>query len=147
VVLKGKLRNQDVAVKIRKRQSPQKRTISWQMTEIEFLRKLNGDDNILQCFGLNSEAISQGYIFVFLEFCELGSAEKYLRANKEVFANALHIENLQTNPRDNKDVLQEENLKSVNFSTRNLLIWTHQVSQGMEYVAANKVSILLVITA
>jgi len=140
--VKAKLLGQEVAVKICKRSALQSnKTLTQQITEIECLNKLNGNENILGYYGINSARIRNGCIFVFLETCDLGSIDKYLRANRKCFHPLSSMEEskekMQEEWKSNTLVKVDQDNRGITIGT--LLNWTHQICEGMEYIAAKQV--------
>lgn len=53
--------------------------LSGLLSEIKILAYLGAHHNIVHLVGINTAKLKSGHVFVFLEYCELGCLQKYLR--------------------------------------------------------------------
>jgi len=142
IVLKGKILNDDVAVKIPKRSTSAKTPILQQLKEIEIMKTLSGHQNVLGILGISTKLVSKGFIYQFLEICPLGSVHNFLKENRNRFISLVHDDELQITHKKAKsmDALSAIGSSNEDFTTKTLISWTYQVCEGMEYIASNNVS-------
>ncbi|ODM88886.1 Macrophage colony-stimulating factor 1 receptor 2 [Orchesella cincta] len=138
------------------------------LSEIKVLSYLGKHDHIVNVVGAYTKAIKKGKLYLFLELCELGSLDKYLRGNMsspckendadtkeeqhavENYYKGLKAESGNGDDENFEDVVvaeysgnrQTENQK-MTFFQEDLYRWSREILNGMEFLASKNVMSIL----
>ncbi|CAL8136376.1 unnamed protein product [Orchesella dallaii] len=156
-----------VAVKTTKKTSPSP-AISGLLSEIKVMSYIGQHLNIVSMIGAFTKEVKTGKIYLFLEFCSLGSLEKYLRRNISAYVNTLEDDQPTTSGNRYEDVNARISSPCVSITKRNSIVewlktpspsymnlpkasdkklcnssdlhrWCREIANGMEYLASKHV--------
>jgi serine/threonine protein kinase len=92
--MRGKVRNEVVAVKTIKHMSNKDFVLSL-LEEIKVMSFLGKHENIVELVGASTRLLRRGNVYVFVEFCMLGSLEKYLKSCRNTFIDEIKYDSFQ----------------------------------------------------
>jgi serine/threonine protein kinase len=140
-VVKGRVRDDAVAIKtVKWKKRSDIDTLRLFMDEINVMNSIGTHDFIVRLIGSSTEHLRQGVLCLFLEYCELGSLESFLRANRDKFSD-LRVDDQFFDGKKFPIVYDTEELAPAKmFSSKHLLSWSYQITKGMDYLSSKKVS-------
>ncbi|ODM88632.1 Macrophage colony-stimulating factor 1 receptor 1 [Orchesella cincta] len=136
-------RELNVAVKTTCPSSPST-SITDFLTEIKVLSHLGKHDNIVNIVGAYTKGIKKGKIYIFLELCELGCLEKYLRET----VSRLDIQEehamdkngyLEVSPDEGIHLEDTKPLQRSPIFAKDLRRWAVEIATAMEFLASKNV--------
>lgn len=141
IIMKGFVRGGAVAAKTVRFGTKDKNYIKALLTELKILIHIGNHTNIVSLVGASTINLGQGSCYIFLEYCEHGSLESYLRANRADFQKALtcgaptslnyvQLESVLPNLQPAKPMSIAMPIKA-----EHLMRWCHEISGGMAYLA------------
>ncbi|ODM92358.1 Vascular endothelial growth factor receptor 2 [Orchesella cincta] len=123
------------------------------LQEVKTMMYVGQHPQIVTLIGCCTLNIREGYLFIVMEHCEKGSLETYLKANQGNFIN--HARKGKLEPVAPQCVLQPGNTasyieivsnsslvtfnKSGTFDINQLITWSIEIAEGMEYLTSKKV--------
>ncbi|CAL8095589.1 unnamed protein product [Orchesella dallaii] len=141
LVLAGTVKGADVAVKTIRNKVDSGSHLRSLLSEIKILQYIGKIDNVVNMVGCNTADLTNDNVYLFLEYCKLGSLEKYLRTNKYHFLdNIIKDENTGTSTStarlyENSPTESDE----ATITHSDLLTWSSQITNAMRFLAAKKV--------
>jgi len=138
------------------------------LKEVKVMMFVGEHSKIVGLMGCCTTNLRDGELFVVLEFCHNGSMERYLKSNKSNFVNLVqkgqiyvpkfdhgsnyecnlspesaNVEYVQAMPQELHLAMKEEsnNKNSNAFDIHQLIMWSIDIAEGMEWLAMKKVSI------
>jgi serine/threonine protein kinase len=139
-VIQGTVRNETVAVKsLKLKTGSELESLRAILDEIQVMNSIN-HDFIVRFIGSSTKQIKSGTVYLFMEYCGLGSLESYLRSNRDDFTDLVSKDGLDcfvNVPEGNsqKDLLTLE----TTFSSKHLISWSYQITKGMKYLETKNV--------
>lgn len=139
-----------VAVKTANPEKIRKTTLNGLLMEIKVLAHLGKHENVAELIGANTVGLKDGKVFIFLELCQLGSLEKYLRKLRpevdgemeEEFYSAYQSSSesiaFSNNRYVNMVAMGEEGTLDQELSS-DLYKWSKDICNGMAYLASKHV--------
>lgn len=113
--------------------------------EIKILSYVGTHKHIINLEGAHTADLRKGKLFVFIEICELGSLEKYLRKLKEpeqTTADDLNDPNHCLNEYETKKENDGKIVKIDASLTTELSRWAGEIACGMEYLTSKNVNFI-----
>ncbi|CAL8127381.1 unnamed protein product [Orchesella dallaii] len=136
IVCKGLCKGKVVAVKTLKPNTT-KEYLQSLLGEIKILSHIGRHDFIVNLEGAYTKNLQKGTVYLFMEFCGLGSLEKFLRANRQNFVSLENLENENEYKNGSSDQLVYANSSCI--TPKHLLQYAHQISKGMDFLASKEV--------
>ncbi|CAG7724005.1 unnamed protein product [Allacma fusca] len=134
VVYKGTIGEEIIAVKtVRERVT--KDVLKALLDELKIMIYLGKHDYIVELKGACTQFLHEGRAYVLVEFCSLGSIESFLRNNRYNFCDDSHAGDYANGcgvRRGSVTVAQQ-------FNRKDLIQWSVQILQGMQYLEEKKV--------
>jgi serine/threonine protein kinase len=114
------------------------------LDEIHIMNSIQDHTFIVRLIGSSTERIKFGTVCLFMEYCALGSLERFLRSNRDAF-NDLVSKELDCFEKESEGFSQEHELEmGTTFSSKHLISWSYQITKGMEYLATKNVRLVAV---
>jgi serine/threonine protein kinase len=142
IVIKGMVRNQTVAVKSLKwKIGSELESLRSFLVEIHIMNSIEDHDFIVSLIGSSTEHIKFGTVYLFIEYCALGSLESFLRSNRNNYNDLLTNDEFVCFIKVfEEDPLGETLTSDSNcFSSKHLISWSYQITKGMEYLETKSV--------
>ncbi|ODM96773.1 Vascular endothelial growth factor receptor 3 [Orchesella cincta] len=139
LVLAGKVKGTDVAAKTIRNKTDSGSHLRSLLSEIKILQYIGKFDNIVSLVGCNTADLTNGNVYMFLEFCKLGSLENYLRTNKYHFSDSLKSETTSRTANERQYENSPGQKDEVALTHTDLLTWSLQITNAMRYLAGKKV--------
>jgi serine/threonine protein kinase len=142
IVIQGTVRNQTVAVKsLQWKTGYELESLRSFLDEIHVMNSIEGNDFIVGLVGSSTEHIKFGTVYVFIEYCALGSLESFLRSNRDNYNDLVTNDAFSCFANESEVDSQNDKLSSEAncFSSKHLISWSHQITKGMEYLEAKNV--------
>lgn len=98
---------------------------------------------------INHHCSVAGKAYIFLEYCPLGSLEKFLRKNKHLFKcgedkAAKTVADIQYNNLYQNDLSGNTgHIDTQTISGKDLLLWSLQLANAVQFLASKKVTLIL----
>jgi serine/threonine protein kinase len=108
------------------------------LSELKIMSYVGRHPNVVQLFGAQIADLRKGIVYVAIEFCPLGSLEQVLQIRRKQLE--AKIRTGQFNNFMNMPEYMPVASEVKPFSTHQLLLFSHQVACGMEFLASRKVS-------
>lgn len=149
MVLAGKMtrgsKNMQVAVKVRNPRNLRKSALYEMLNEVKILSYIGNHMNIVTLVGVNTEKLREGQLFVFLDYCELGSLHEYLR--EQSFKIDFHAvgevadETMPLNERikNHLDMVYLTNSSLQRDLCNDMYRWSSEICKGLEYLSSKKI--------
>ncbi|XP_035709602.1 uncharacterized protein LOC118436188 [Folsomia candida] len=119
------------------------------LSEVKIMAYIGSHPNICSLVGACTQNIRKREIFIAVEFCTNGSLEHYLRKQRPVFINLVKNDAIvpqepkQRNPYENVDAeyggADMTNNKLTPITTQNLIKWSREIANGMEFLGSKKI--------
>ncbi|XP_035713628.1 macrophage colony-stimulating factor 1 receptor 1-like isoform X2 [Folsomia candida] len=129
VVLRGKLRGKDIAVKTVQGNVDRESLLSF-MDEIKVMIYLGSHPNLIELVGSDTKGLEKGRVFLLVEFCPMGNLLKFLRDKTQRFRRT---------PLNTRNVINARRENPNDFDENKLLSWCFQITRGMNYLTGKKV--------
>jgi serine/threonine protein kinase len=142
VLILGSVRNEMVAVKsLQLKNGLELECLRSFMEEIQTMNSMEDHDFIVRLIGATTQKIKFGTVYLFMEYCPLGSLESFLRLNRDDFNDLLSKEEFDCFVKESNGNFQGNILTlDTMFSSKHLVSWSYQITKGMEYLEAKKVT-------
>jgi serine/threonine protein kinase len=144
-VVQGSVRNKTVAVKcLQWKIGSELESLRSFLDEIQIMNSIQDHTFIVRLIGSSTERIKFGTVCLFMEYCALGSLERFLGSNRDAF-NDLVSKELGCFEKESEGFSQEHELEmETTFSSKHLISWSYQITKGMEYLATKNVRLVAV---
>lgn len=130
-----------VAVKVANPKKFHKTALNGMLSEIKMLAYIGKHENINEMIGANTADLKHGKVFIFLELCQLGCLEKYLRKLRPT---------MNYDEGEERTVALDDGGRYINMTTRNsqkldpslcedFSRWSKEICSGMAYLATKHV--------
>lgn len=86
IVYKAKVKEIIVAAKTLK-SNADKTCLKGLLSELKIMSYIGEHENIVKLVGSNTRKLREGQVYIFVELCEFGSLEDYLRKNRQHFVS------------------------------------------------------------
>ncbi|ODN02922.1 Vascular endothelial growth factor receptor 1 [Orchesella cincta] len=136
IVYKGLCKGKIVAVKTTKPHTT-KEYLQSLLGEIKILSHIGRHDFIVNLEGAYTRNLQKGTVYLFMEYCGLGSLESYLRSNRKNYVPVEDLENPNGLQKGNSDQLADSNVNCI--TSKHLLQYAHQIAKGMDFLASKEV--------
>jgi serine/threonine protein kinase len=143
VVFKGDYNNKAVAIKTVNPINSAEGNLKTLYEEVKIMCHLGVNEYIVSLVGASTVGLKEGKLFALFEFCPLGSLLNYLRMirrSDELIANLVEDDaHLASVSASNDSIQNGLGTSDGSFSSRNLILWSFQISKGMEYLREKQV--------
>jgi serine/threonine protein kinase len=141
-VIQGCVRNEPVAVKsLQLKTWPEVEILRSFLDEIQVMNSIENHDFIVRLIGASTEKIKFGTVYLFMEYCALGSLESFLRSSRDDFKDLLSKGELDCFVKEIDGESQEIMLTmETTFSSKHLISWSYHITKGMEYLETRNVT-------
>lgn len=110
------------------------------LSEIKILSYLGPHENIVGLIGAHTSDLQKGKVLLFLELCDLGSLEKYLREVKPSLLMANDVPDEEEDIYSNRYLITQKVSTNVDpFLVKDMHRWSLEVAKGMEFVTSKNV--------
>ncbi|CAL8112591.1 unnamed protein product [Orchesella dallaii] len=130
------------------------------LKEVKVMMFVGKHPRIVDLIGCCTVNLRQGNLLIVLEYCEKGSLERYMKANRDNFDNIVHKGNIISHQKEKECLhhnssFQLQNVDYVQafpelgstvttkqvtvFNIHQLILWCIEIAEGMEYLAMKKV--------
>jgi serine/threonine protein kinase len=144
IVIKGTVRNETVAVKVLKwKTGSELESFRSFLDEINVMTSIEVHEFIVRSIGSSTEHIKRGIVYLFMEYCSLGSLEGFLRSNRDIYHDLVTNDKFGYLNGESEAVSQGEvvTAEANYFSSKHLISWSYQITKGMEYLKINNVTL------
>ncbi len=136
--ISGKLQ---VAVKTSNPDKIHKTQLTGLLSEIKVLAYIGRHVNITELLGANTELLKKGKVYIFLEFCHLGSLQKYLQEMRLLVSSPIQETNVDSfthgNTYTNASAPKQTTLDDA--LSQDLYRWSTEICNGMAFLAEKHV--------
>jgi serine/threonine protein kinase len=143
IVIQGTVRNQTVAVKSLKwKVEGELESLRSFLDEIRVMNSIEDHDFIVGLIGSSIEHIKFGTVYLFMEYCALGSLESFLRSNRDEYNDLVTNDEFSSSLKEFEVDFRRDPLTSDEttcFSSKHLISWSYQITKGMEYLETKNV--------
>jgi serine/threonine protein kinase len=140
-VFKGEYNNKAVAIKTINPNNSTEGNLMTLYEEVKIMCHLGVNEYIVSLVGASTVGLKEGKLFALFEFCPLGSLLNYLRMirrSDKLIVNLVeddaHLASVS-----NDSIQNGLGTRDGSFSSRNLIVWSFQISKGMEYLREKQV--------
>jgi serine/threonine protein kinase len=105
--------------------------------EIKVMCHLGIHKHIVGLVGASTVRIKERKLFALCEFCPLGSLLNHLRSTRSEFVNLVRDNCIDCSIASDS-TRKGVDIDNVSFSSQNLILWSFQISKGMEYLSEKK---------
>jgi serine/threonine protein kinase len=145
IVIQGSVRDQMVAVKsLQWKTGCELESLRSFLDEIHIMNSIEDHDFIVGFIGSSTEHIQFGTVYLFMEYCALGSLESFLRSNRDNYNDLVTNDEFSCFVKEFEVDFHEDTLTSEAsyFSSKHLISWSYQITKGMEYLETGNVRYL-----
>jgi serine/threonine protein kinase len=141
-VFKGEYNEKIVAIKTVSPSNFSEENVTSLFEEIKVMCHLGANEYIVALVGASTLGIKDGKVFALCEFCPMGSLLSHVQRIRSGFVNLLQNDCVDI-PAASDLTRQGLNVNDANCSSKDLILWSFQISKGMEYLKEKQASPLI----
>ncbi|XP_059481172.1 vascular endothelial growth factor receptor 1-like [Neocloeon triangulifer] len=110
------------------------------MKELKILMHLGKHLNVVNLLGACTVNLSNKELLVIVEYCPYGNLHSYLLLQRDNFVDQIdHLKDTLDFAIGEEDEEQIEQIRPARVTTKDLVCWSYQLAQGMQYLASKKI--------